>query len=264
MPILFNFHILLATFYTIFGTNILTQCPVPVPVCCMFYVSQKPNIKGSPNGIKTDGELFWNICDFWEVKSTRNGARGGHEIGGHALPPGHALDSHGPLVRRLTLFFCRKKANFMRKIWAKDSPQSKLRISGYKRNNEGAESENAEIERDREIDPISEGLLPLPRHGSQGPEGKPFSHLGRRSRKKKKKGGSLPLASGGAGTPTGAIIIIAIFTNTAVIFTNISITFPHLYSAVCSPATHCTLYLNMVLYASYYYPMMCCHPMMSE
>ena len=57
---------------------------MPVPVCCMFYVSQKPHIKRSPNGIKTDGELFWNIYDFWEVKSTRDGARGGQEIGGRA------------------------------------------------------------------------------------------------------------------------------------------------------------------------------------
>ena len=104
-----------------------------------------------------------------------------------------ALDSCGHPIRRLMLFFCRKKANFMRKIWAKDSPQSELRISGYKRYSEGAESENAETERDREIDPISEGLSPLPSHGSQGPEGKPFSHLGRRSRKKKKKGALSPL-----------------------------------------------------------------------
>ena len=59
-------------------------------------------------------------------------------------------------------------------------------------------------------------------------------------------------------------IIIVIYTNTSAIFTNISITFPHLYSVVDSPATRYTLYLNMVLYASYYYPMMCCHPMMSE
>ena len=84
MPILFNFHILVATFYTIFGTNILIQCPVPVPVCCMFYVSQKPNIKWSPNGIKMDEDFFWNIYDFWEVKSMRNGVRGGHETGGRA------------------------------------------------------------------------------------------------------------------------------------------------------------------------------------
>ena len=73
-----------------------------------------------------------------------------------------------------------------------------LRISIYIRNDERAAKGNAETERDREIDPISEGLSPLPHHGSQGPKGKLFSHLGRRSRKKKKKGGSLPLASGGA------------------------------------------------------------------
>ena len=147
MPIFFNFHILLATFYTIFGTNILIQCPVPVPVCCMFFVSPKPNIKRSPNGIKTDGELFWNICDFWEVKSTRDGARGGQEIGARPKEAGVPWTLLGPPVRRLTLFFWRKKANFTRKIWAKDSPQSELRISRYKRNGEGVESENAETER---------------------------------------------------------------------------------------------------------------------
>ena len=87
-----------------------------------------------------------------------------------------------------------------------------MRISGNIRNGEREESENAETERDRETDPISEGLSPLPCHGGQGPEGKPFSHLWRRSRKKK-KGDPLPLASGGAGTPPGAIIITAIFTN---------------------------------------------------
>ena len=160
-------------------------------------------------------------------------------------------------------FFGRKKAIFWKTVWAKVSIQSELRISRYIRNGERAEYESTEPE--RETDPISEGLSPLPRHGDQGPEGKPFSRLGRRSRKnKKKKGGSLPIASGGAGTPPGAIIITVIYTNAAVIFTNLSITFPHLYSAVHSPATRCTLYLNMVLYASYYYPMMCCHPMMSE
>ena len=31
-----------------------------------------------------DGELFWNIWDFPEEESTRNGVRGGHEIGGRA------------------------------------------------------------------------------------------------------------------------------------------------------------------------------------
>ena len=78
------------------------------------------------------------------------------------------------------------------------------------------------------------------------------------------EGDPSPLSSGGAGTPLGAIIITAIYTNASAIFANISITFPPLSTAVHSPATRCTLYLNMVLYASYYYPMMCCRPMMSE
>ena len=93
-------------------------------------------------------------------------------------------------------FFGRKKANFQEKIWVKVLIQSELRISIYIRNGERAEEESAETERDRETDPISEGLSPLPRHGDHGPEGKPFSHLGRRSRKKKKGAlsPSLPVA----------------------------------------------------------------------
>ena len=85
-----TFIYFLATFYTIFGTNILIQCPVPVHVCCMFYVSQNIHIKRNPNGTKTGGAYFWNICDFWEEKSTRDDVRGGHEAGGRALDPsGH-------------------------------------------------------------------------------------------------------------------------------------------------------------------------------
>ena len=106
------------------------------------------------------------------------------------MPQGgrRALDSPGPAVRRLTLLLCRKKANFMRKILAKDSPQSELQISGYKRNGARAELESAETERDRETDPISEGLSPLPRHGDHGPEGKPFPS---REKVKEEEGGGL-------------------------------------------------------------------------
>ena len=131
MPILFNFLILSATFHTIFGTNILIQCPVSVLVCCMFYVSQNIHIKRNPNRIKTDGEYFWNIWRIPEEKSTRDGARGRHEVGGRAPPPGHAPDPRGPPVRRLMPFFGRKKANFWKKITAKVSVQSDLRIFIY-------------------------------------------------------------------------------------------------------------------------------------
>ena len=54
----------------------LIQCPVTVLVCCMFFVSQNTHIKQSPNGIKTDGDFFWNIYDFWEEKTTRDDAEG--------------------------------------------------------------------------------------------------------------------------------------------------------------------------------------------
>ena len=72
MLILYNVHILLETFYTICGTNILIQCPVPVLVCCMFFVSQKIHIKWSPNGIKTDGDFFGIYVNFgkWNQRET--------------------------------------------------------------------------------------------------------------------------------------------------------------------------------------------------
>ena len=72
MPIFYNFHILLATLYIIFGTNILIQCPVSVPVCCMFFVSQKIHIKRSPNGIKTYGDFFGIYVNFgkWNQRET--------------------------------------------------------------------------------------------------------------------------------------------------------------------------------------------------
>ena len=122
MPILYNFHILLATLYTIFGTNILVQCQVLVPVCCMFYVSQNIHIKWNPNGIKTGGTYFWDIWKIPEEKSTRDGARGGHEAGWRACPPRRAPDPRGPPIRRLVPFFCRNKSNFRIEIVLKFHP----------------------------------------------------------------------------------------------------------------------------------------------
>ena len=174
---------------------------------------------------------------------------------------GRAPHPRGPLVRWLMLYFGRNKANFWKKIWAKVPTQSELRIFGYKRNGERAAEQNAEIERDRETDPISEGLSPLPLHGGQGPEGKPFSHLGRRSRKKKKKGAPLPLASGGTGVPPGPSSSPQSTPRTS------PPSSPSLPPSMqwCNPSfTRCNLYLNMVLNAIYYFPMMYGYPMMFE
>ena len=46
-------------FYIIFGTNLLTQGPMKIAVFFAYFnVSQKRNIKRSPNGMKPSGELF--------------------------------------------------------------------------------------------------------------------------------------------------------------------------------------------------------------
>ena len=45
--------------YIIFGTNLLTKGPVQIAVFFAYFsVSQKRNIKRSPNGMKPSGESF--------------------------------------------------------------------------------------------------------------------------------------------------------------------------------------------------------------
>ena len=88
MPIFYNFHIFLATFYTIFGTNILIQCPVPVPVCCMFVVSEKTHIKLSPNGIKPDGDFFGILMIFGKKNQHETVPEGGTRQGARPRWPG--------------------------------------------------------------------------------------------------------------------------------------------------------------------------------
>ena len=47
-------------FYIIFGTNLLTQSPVPVSVFPCFRITQKRKIKRSPIDLKLHGTYFWN------------------------------------------------------------------------------------------------------------------------------------------------------------------------------------------------------------
>ena len=69
---------------------------------------------------KNGRSLFLENMENSEGKSMRTSARGGHEAGGRAPYP------HEPTVRRLTLFFCRKKANIREKITTKVSGQSEF------------------------------------------------------------------------------------------------------------------------------------------
>ena len=131
------------------------------------------------------------------MESTRDDSRGAHEGEGRA-PGGQAHPgSSWPLCKAVGALLSLQESQYPDKNHVQSTAQSELWISGNLRNGERVEPENAEIERDRETYPISEGLSPLPHHGDHGLEGKPFSHLGRRSRKEKKEGAlspSLPVA----------------------------------------------------------------------
>ena len=122
----------------------------------------------------------WNQRDTMPEGPTR--VRGAPQVGqarpGPLWPPRKAVGA----------LFSPQESQYPDKNRVQISAQSELQISGNIRNSERSESEHRNTERDRKTDPISEGLSPLPSHGSQGQEGKPFSHLGRRSRKKNKKG----------------------------------------------------------------------------
>ena len=113
-----------------------------------------------------------------------------HEGQGHACLEWAWAPPSWPPRKAVGALLSPQESQYPDKNCVQISAQSELRISGNIRNGERKESGNAETERDRETDPISEGILPLPHHGDHGLEGKPFSHLGRRSRKKKKEGGS--------------------------------------------------------------------------
>ena len=92
-------------FYIIFGTNLLTGGPAQIAVFFAYFsVSQKRNIKRSPNGMKPSGELFLE-----QTQSRRLGVDVKKETrkpqGREARPGGrHAPHPHGPLVAPLTDF----------------------------------------------------------------------------------------------------------------------------------------------------------------
>ena len=88
-------------FYIIFGTNLLTKGPVQIAVFFAYFsVSQKRNIKRSPNGMKPLGELFL------ERKQSRRLGVDVREASREARGREARPHPHGALVAPLTCFFC--------------------------------------------------------------------------------------------------------------------------------------------------------------
>ena len=117
MQILFNFHILLATFYTIFGTNIMIQCSVPVPVCCMFFCFAETPYQMESKRNKTGRRFFCRIfMIFWKKNQCETVPEVATTVAHATTPGGHTPHPHAPLVRWLMLYFGRKKANFWENI----------------------------------------------------------------------------------------------------------------------------------------------------
>jgi hypothetical protein len=69
--------------------------------------------------MKIYGELFCNICDFWELESTQTGAHAAHHPPGRAPGPRRGVVGGGLLERRLELSFGRKEAYIRKKIMLK-------------------------------------------------------------------------------------------------------------------------------------------------
>ena len=76
--------------YIIFGTNLLTQSPVPVSVFLCFLVLQKRNTKRSPIDVPIFDDFLWTRRSPQSIGDGPEESRGHHESGGHALPPGRA------------------------------------------------------------------------------------------------------------------------------------------------------------------------------
>ena len=100
-------------FYIIFGTNQLTQSPVPVSVFSLVSVFRR---KGISNGVQTEWNLqerdFWNERDPGDLELKSRKLQGGHEVGRRAWPTSftyiypHTLKTSG---NRIDREFHRKK-----------------------------------------------------------------------------------------------------------------------------------------------------------
>ena len=92
-------------FYIIFGTNLLTQSPVPVPVFPLFQCFEEKEYQTESKRNETFWRsYFWKESNPIDLECTSGKKRGRHEAGARP-PPGCALHPRGPLVAPLTDFF---------------------------------------------------------------------------------------------------------------------------------------------------------------
>ena len=107
-PLLHAFIQVLYHFESFSWTNLLTRCPVPVPVFCMFLVSEKLHRKSSRKNFRKSPKLFRDgRSQKPEVQHRRlNKGRGQphHTAQGGPAPGGGMLPSDGPRHQAFALF----------------------------------------------------------------------------------------------------------------------------------------------------------------
>ena len=89
-------------FYIIFGTNLLTQSPVLVPVFPLFHCFEEKEYQTESKRNETFWRsYFWKESNPGDLESTSRKQRGRHEAGGAPTPMG----TQSTLVAPLTYFF---------------------------------------------------------------------------------------------------------------------------------------------------------------
>ena len=66
--------------------------------------------------MKIYGELFWNICDFWELESMQTEAHAAHHPPAHQRWARRMVVGGGLLVSWFGVYFGRKEAYIRKKI----------------------------------------------------------------------------------------------------------------------------------------------------
>src|SRR3954470_23894094 len=92
-------------FYIIFGTNLLTQSPVPLSVFPLFQCFAEKEYQTESKRNETFRRVIFGMEAIQKTWSVRKGS---NEEGTRQVarpPPGRTLDPRGPLVAPLTDFF---------------------------------------------------------------------------------------------------------------------------------------------------------------